>query len=129
LLFIDTTFILGLTVENDQWHDDALKLFPKVEKSKRYISNIILTETLNGLVGIMDGKEIENMYYLLNKNYNVYILDKPIQEEAINISKKYNGSLGYADCTSIAIMEELHIHEIVSFDTHFDNKEGIIRIS
>ncbi|WP_281190534.1 hypothetical protein [Methanobrevibacter curvatus] len=37
MLFIDTSFILGLTVNNDQWHDDALSLFPKVEKSKRYI--------------------------------------------------------------------------------------------
>ena len=56
------------------------------------------------------------------------MVDKPLQEEAIKISKKYNGTLGYADCTSIAIMEKLHIHEIVSFDTHFDNKEKIIRI-
>lgn len=128
LLFIDTTFILGLTIKNDQWHEDALKLVPKVEKSKRYISNIILTETLNGLVNIMDGKEIENMYHLLNKNYTVYMVNKPLQEEAIKISKKYNGSLGYADCTSIAIMKELQIHEIVSFDKHFDNKEGITRI-
>lgn len=128
MFFIDTTFILGLTVENDQWHENALKLFPKVEKSKRWISNIILTETLNGLVDIMNGKEIENMYHLLNKNYNIYMVDEPIQEEAIKISKKYNGTIGYADCTSIAIMEELQIHEIVSFDTHFDNKEKIIRI-
>jgi len=128
LFFIDTTFILGLTVENDQWHNKALKLFPKVEKSERWISNIILTETLNGLVDIMDGKEMENMYHLLNKNYNVYMVDKPLQEDAIKISKKYNGTLGFADCTSIAIMEKLQIHEIVSFDTHFDNKERIIRI-
>ena len=62
LVFHRQTFILGLTVENDQWHNEALKLFPKVETSIRWISNIILTETLNGLVDIMDGKEIENMY-------------------------------------------------------------------
>jgi predicted nucleic acid-binding protein len=78
LLFIDTSFILGLSVNNDQWYDDALNLFPKVEKSKRYISNVIILETLNGLVGIMDGKEIEKMYNLLNNHYNDMV-DKEIQ--------------------------------------------------
>ena len=75
----------------------------------------------------MDGKEIENIYHFLNKNYNVYMSTK-LYKQTIKISKKYNGSLGYADCTSIAIMEELQINEIVSFDSHFDNKEKIIRI-
>ncbi|KZX14791.1 hypothetical protein MBCUT_19190 [Methanobrevibacter cuticularis] len=55
----------------------------------------------------MNGKEIENMYYLLKDNYNVYVIDDEIQDKAIDICKKYNGSLGYADCTSIAIMEKL----------------------
>lgn len=128
MLFIDTSFIIGLTVNNDQWHDEALNLFPKVEKSKRYISNVIILETLNGLVDIMDGKEIEKMYHLLNNNYNVYMVDKEIQNKAINICKKYDGYLGYADCTSIAVMEELDIHEIVSFDEHFENKDSIVRI-
>ena len=128
MFFIDTTFILGLILKKDQWHDDSLKLATKVKKSNRCISNMILLETLNGLAGIVNGKEIENMYHLLKDNYNVYMVNEKIQDKAIDICKKYNGSLGYADCTSIAIMEELHIHEIVSFDTHFDNKEGIIRI-
>jgi len=128
LFFIDTTFILGLILKKDQWHNNSLELSTKVKKSDRCISNIILLETLNGLVGIMNGKEIENMYHLLKDNYNVYTVNDKIQDKAIDICKKYNGSLGYADCTSIAIMEELNIHEIVSFDTHFDNKEGIIRI-
>ncbi|GAA5818641.1 MAG: type II toxin-antitoxin system VapC family toxin [Methanobrevibacter sp. CfCl-M3] len=128
MIFVDTTFILGLAIDNDQWHDNAIKLISKVEKSKRWISNIILTETLNGLTGIMDGKEIENMYNLMGNNYNIYIVDETLQKKAIKITKQYNGMLGYADCTCIAIMEELGIHEIISFDEHFDNKKGIIRI-
>ncbi|KZX12772.1 hypothetical protein MBCUR_09140 [Methanobrevibacter curvatus] len=62
---------------------------------------------------------------MLNNNYNVYIVDKEIQDKSITICKKYDGSLGYADCTSIAVMEELGIHEIVSFDEHFDNENSI----
>lgn len=72
MFFIDTTFILGLILKKDQWHDDSVKLSTKVKKSDRCISNIILLETLNGLAGIMNGKEIKNMYYLLKDNYNVY---------------------------------------------------------
>ncbi|WP_281190535.1 PIN domain-containing protein [Methanobrevibacter curvatus] len=68
---------------------------------------------------------MEKTYNLLNNNYNVYIVDKEIQDKSITICKKYDGSLGYADCTSIAVMEELGIHEIVSFDEHFDNENSI----
>jgi predicted nucleic acid-binding protein len=42
--------------------------------------------------------------------------------------KKNNERMPLFDCIYIALMEELGIKEIVSFDEHFDNKEKIIRI-
>ena len=128
MFFIDTTFLLGINYEKDHWHKNAQKLIPKIENQIVWISNIILIETLNGLSDYMNGKQLENMYQLLNENYNIYMVDKHLQDKAIKISKKYNGTLGYADCTTISIMEELGINEIISFDEHFDHKDGIIRI-
>jgi len=129
MLFIDTSFIVGLAINKDQWHKNSLKLAPKVENSEKYISNIILIESLNILTKFMNGKELEYMYYLIKNNYNVYMVDEALQEKAIKITKQYDGTLGFADSTCLAIMKELGIHQIVSFDKHFDNKEGIIRIS
>ncbi|MDR0911439.1 MAG: PIN domain-containing protein [Methanobrevibacter sp.] len=128
MIFVDSTFLIGLVNKKDQWHKDSKRLAPMVKKSERWISNIVMIETLNGLSKLLDGKQVEIVYNSLNNDYNFYMVDKNIQDKAIQLCKKYNNNVGYADTTHMVIMEELGINEIVSFDTHFDNKEGIIRI-
>ena len=126
MFFIDTTFLLRISYEKDHWHDNAQKLIPKIKNQIVWISNIILIETLNGLSDFLNGKQLENMYQFLNENYNIYRVDKQLQDKAIKISEKYNGALGFAECIPIAIMEEIDMNEIISFNKHFDNKDGII---
>jgi len=36
--------------------------------------------------------------------------------------------LPFFDCLYIELMGQLGIEKIATFDTHFDNKEGIVRI-
>jgi len=44
------------------------------------------------------------------------------------MNEYYPNRLPFADCLFIVLMKDLGIKEIVSFDEHFDNKQGIIRI-
>jgi len=46
LIFIDPSYLLAIVNKKDQWHNNALKLVPKVENSERVISNILIAETL-----------------------------------------------------------------------------------
>lgn len=128
MIFIDTSYLLAILNNKDQWHEQALKLAPKVEKTGKIISNIVITEILNGLTGLVNGKEIKRLYEILTTVYLVYNETKEIYEKAILIANKYDGTIGYSDCTIMAIMDTLGIQEIVSFDEDFDNKENIIRI-
>ena len=41
---------------------------------------------------------------------------------------KYDGSLSLVDTLLLETIKELEIHEIISFDTDFDNKDGVIRV-
>jgi predicted nucleic acid-binding protein len=50
LIFLNSSFIIGLFVENDQWHDHALKLSRYVDtKDELVISNLVLSETITGI--------------------------------------------------------------------------------
>ncbi|MCL2114778.1 MAG: PIN domain-containing protein [Methanobrevibacter sp.] len=101
---------------------------PKVKHAEKVISNVVIAETLNGLTGLFNGKQIKELYKILINTHRVYNETREIYENAIRISVKYDGTIGYSDCTIMAIMEKLKIHEIVSFDEDFDNKKGIVRI-
>ncbi|MBE6493949.1 MAG: twitching motility protein PilT [Methanosphaera stadtmanae] len=46
----------------------------------------------------------------------------------MNCVIKYNGSTSFVDCYAAYIMNKLDITEIYSFDSDFDNMEGIVRI-
>ena len=128
MIFIDTSYLLAIVNDKDQWHNKAINLTPKIKKSEKIISNIIITETLNGLTGLFNGKQIRQFYEILTNTHSVYNETKEIYKQAITIAEKYDGTIGYADCTSIAIMNKLKIYEIISFDEDFDNKEKIVRI-
>ena len=88
----------------------------------------MIVETLNLLRKRLKRNLIADVYNNILKTSNVFDEHREMYDRAIEISQKYKGKIGYADCTTIAIMEELNIYEIASFDEHFDNKEKIIRI-
>ena len=55
--------------------------------------------------------------------------DNDYHNEAFHIMSYYcPDRLPFADCIYLALMMDLGIKEIASFDSHFDNKKGIIRI-
>jgi predicted nucleic acid-binding protein len=50
LIFLDSRFIIGLFVENDQRHDHTLNLSKYVDtKDELVISNLVLSETITGI--------------------------------------------------------------------------------
>jgi len=128
LIFLDATFLLGLILEKDESHERAMELIPTIDKKQKITSNIMIVETLNLLRKRLKKDLISDVYNNILKTSNVFDEHRGIYDRAVEISQKYKGKIGYADCTTIAIMEEIGIYEIASFDEHFDNKEKIIRI-
>jgi len=128
LIFLDSSFIIGLFVENDQWHDDALKLSNYIDtKDELVISNLILSETITTINKKIGVESSEIVYNYIMDNFTIVTETKKLYPKAIKTLVKYH-NLSFADSVSIEIMKLMNIYEIASFDNDFDNKEEILRL-
>ncbi|MBC2763272.1 MAG: PIN domain-containing protein, partial [ANME-2 cluster archaeon] len=55
-------------------------------------------------------------------------IDKDLLIESLDVFLKYDGTLPLADASSIVIMNNMKISEIVSFDSDFDKVDNLNRI-
>ena len=127
-LMLDSCYLVGLVLENDQWHKFADPLSYHVEKHDTYITNIILTETMNSFQ-CLGGKRCKEIYdIILETNTVLNINDMNLYDKSSELLCKYDASIGYSDCTTIEMMKKHDIKYIVSYDSNFDKKEDIVRI-
>ena len=125
--FIDASYIIALIVESDQWHNDALRLMDEVSKSDKLITHAMIIETINLIGKCKGGKVGEKIFNYIHDNYTIY--DKSdLLNRSMTEFLKYDGTISLADSTALIAMQDFEIHEIVSFDEHFDNKKGVIRV-
>lgn len=125
-VFLDTSFIVGLFVGNDTWHENAEKLYYKYEKEDMYISKLVIAEAITLMKLHLDAKEIREIYYNLPYYFTI-VDDSTYYDEAMETFVKYDGKIAFFDAMFITIMKNNQIYEIISFDSDFDNKE-VVRI-
>lgn len=49
MIFLDSSYLIGLIVDNDKHHKKAHKLRPLLEHESKIINSTVLTEVLNSL--------------------------------------------------------------------------------
>jgi predicted nucleic acid-binding protein len=127
MIFIDSSYIIALVVQSDQWHKDAVRLIETVGNSNKIITEAMIIESIN-MIGKCKGGTIGNkIYNYVTQNYKIHNPPNLLKQAMIEFLK-YDGTISLADSTAIIAMHDLGIHEIVSFDTDFDKVDGIIRI-
>ncbi|KZX14665.1 tRNA(fMet)-specific endonuclease VapC [Methanobrevibacter cuticularis] len=127
MILVDTNFLVGLYVTNDQWHEAAVKISDEVYNQEKIITDLIISEIITLIASKVGAKESKNLYYHILDNYQIYEVDRELYTKSINTLLKYDGTLSLADSLSVEIMKEIGIQEIVSFDKDFDKVDGIIR--
>ena len=127
MIFLDASFLIAIFVENDKWHQDALKVLPKIAKKKKIISKLVIAETITNLTHNLDTKSIREIYNNINENFTV-INEVDYYDGAMKVFIHYDGTLSFFDSMYVKIMEKKGLYEIASFDKHFDNKENIVRV-
>lgn len=127
MYFLDTTFIVGLFVSNDQWHPQAIEIYKKIKNDRMIISKLVIAETITVLKNKLRTKDIREIYTNLPKFFEI-IDDSELYDGAINEFVKYDSKISFFDAMYIHIMNENDISEITSFDSDFDRVNGIIRI-
>ncbi len=131
MIFLDSSFIIALADDDDQFHGKAVEILPMLGRKKTHaISELVLSESVSAVgarLGAKAGQKVfENLLY--DSTTKVFFGNKRLYERALPIFMKYDGTLSYADSVSVRVMYDQKIHEIASFDRDFDHVENIVRI-
>jgi len=120
-VFVDTSFVLALINEHDQYHDQAEVLSFKFEQSFLITTVAVLLEIGNALRKDFR-KEANEVLKLLRHSNSVEVveIDQRLFEKALDIYEKYNDKTwGLVDCISFVVMGERGSTNVLTFDRDF----------
>jgi predicted nucleic acid-binding protein len=120
-IFVDTSFVLALINERDQYHDQAQRLSLHFEKSFLVTTVAVLLEIGNAMAGGFR-KEAHALISLLRNSNRVEVvaLDTDLFEKALEIYEKFNDKTwGLVDCISFVAMKERGLTNVLTFDRDF----------
>jgi len=129
VIFLDANYLVSYYILAEKQHKRAIEIMKKVKNEEKIISKLVIAETINVLYTKLkvDKKLIKEIYEKLKSEYTLiddsYIYDKTIKE-IVNSKKRFP----FFDYVIITLMKDLGIKELVTFDKHFDNISGIVRI-
>ena len=127
MIFLDTTFVVGLFVSNDDWHESAVKVYNEIKNEELVISNLVIAETVTILKNKLKTKDILEIYRNIPNFFHV-IDDNSLYDKAMDEFVKYDSSISFFDAMYVAIMRKEDIIKIASFDSDFDKVDTIIRL-
>lgn len=128
MYFIDACFFIGLGKRNDQWHQQAKEILPKIRDKPKITSILVVSEAVNIIGSLHGGKASQKLFSYIEDLYEISYLDIDISRNAMKKHLMYDSTLSFADAVSLEIMESRGIKQIVSFDSDFDKVKGIKRI-
>ena len=128
MIFVDSSYYIAIADARDQWHKKALKLSEYIENSSSVVSSFIISEVVTEIGRRSGGKVAYELYNYFTDNCKIIYIDRDLLSESMEIVLKYDGTLSLADAASVAIMDNMKINEIVSFDSDFDKVDFINRI-
>jgi predicted nucleic acid-binding protein len=120
-IFVDTSFVLALINERDQFHEQAQRLSYKFEQSLLVTTVAVLLEIGNAMASAFR-KEAKALISLLRSSNRVEIveLDARLLEKALAVYEKYDDKTwGLVDCISFVVMQERGLNDVLTFDGDF----------
>ena len=121
-IFVDTSFVIALINDKDQYYDQAQALSYKFENSSIITTSAVLLEIGNALAKDFRKEAIETIRVLRSgKNVEVIEIDASIFEKGIEVYEKYDDKAwGLVDCISFVVMREKGVSEVMTFDGDFE---------
>ena len=123
-LFVDTGAWFALADKSDQYHLQAVKVFPKLLSSCHHLTttNLVIAETyilIRHAIGHQPAIRFLKNIAASPRIVKIYS-DSAMEEAAENILRKYQDQdFSYTDAVSFAVMEQFGIVKTFSFDRHF----------
>lgn len=124
MVFLDTGAFIARFIQNDQYHQQAIKSWELLQKedTKCVTSNFVLDETFT-LLGRRAGYQFAhgralNIY--ASRSLSIIRPDLNDEMNALNYFKKYaDQTISFTDCISFALMDRIKIKRVFTFDKHF----------
>jgi len=116
MIFLETSFLVALIIPKTKRHKLAKKIFRRIEKEKKAISQMTIYETLTVLRKFNQSDEVlrDSYDYLTS----LYVLEDIIHyKEALKYT--FTNKIGFFDNLSYVVMKNNDIKEIATFDKDF----------
>jgi len=126
-VFIDTSYIVGLSDRKDQWHANARRIANRVPKHPR-LTNLVVVEAVTIVGNRSGGKPARTLYDYFVDECEVIFINRALLNSAIVQHTRFDGTLSLADCTTVAAMTAESETDLVSFDSDFDKVVGLNRL-
>lgn len=133
MIFLDANFLINLYVEKSNEHERANEIHNLIENEEKVISNLVIMEviTVMNIKLKLDLDLISEVYEELNISYKI-LNDATFYNKGFAILNgefnKNKERISLFDSVYIALMRDLGIEKIATFDDHFDNIDGIVKI-
>lgn len=126
MIFLDSTYLIGLILKNDSYYKSHL-LKPYLGDENKIINNTVFNEVLNSVTSNNSHYDLNHIKKLL-LSFNIDFLTSDDYLDSFDIFEYYNFSVNFSDCTILNTMQNYNINQIASFDSDFDKIKGVKRI-
>ena len=123
-IFVDTGAWFAIADKSDQYHNQAVGVYPRLFKDNDYLTttNLVIAETYILIRRTMGHKPAVTFLRNIGASPRVAKIysDQTLEQDAQNILGKYQDQdFSYADAVSFATMKHHGIDRAFSFDQHF----------
>ncbi|MDD6049107.1 MAG: type II toxin-antitoxin system VapC family toxin [Methanobrevibacter ruminantium] len=127
MIFLDSTYLIGLILKNDSLYYKSHLLKPYLGDENKIINNTVFNEVLNSVTSNNSHYDLNHIKKLL-LSFNIDFLTSDDYLDSFDIFEYYNFSVNFSDCTILNTMQNYNINQIASFDSDFDKIKGVKRI-
>ena len=127
MIFLDSTYLIGLILKNDSLYYKSRLLKPYLDDENKIINNTVFNEVLNSVTSNNSNYDLNHIKKLL-LSFNIDFLTSDDYLDSFDIFEYYNFSVNFSDCTILNTMQNYNINQIASFDSDFDKIKGVKRI-
>ena len=120
--FIDTSFVVTLINQRDQYHVQAVELASQFDKRSLVTTDAVLLEIGNALARNFKEASIQIIeYFLTSDEVEIIPLNTQLFARAFELYRSHlDKSWGLIDCVSFVVMRDFGLTESLTADKHFE---------
>lgn len=131
-LFLDSNFVIGLEIADDQHHEEAAQYWRVLLETSFCL--VTTSYVLDEIVTFLNSrrqhdKAVKVGNNLLNASHvQIIHVDEPLFYEGWQYFEQHaDKTYSLTDCVSFVLMEKLGIREALTFDRHF-TQAGLVKV-